>query len=296
MKHAEIYHQFVLSALHQTFAAHPGSGTFRVMSGHLDVLVGVGLALVVLMIGAWLASLAFGNTGIVDVVWGAGFVVVVLTARIIGDGHDARADLLTAIITLWGLRLSAHLWWRNRGGGEDFRHQLRRRRAGDNFPIKSLATVFLLQGVIMWTVSLPVQLAVTPTGPELGLTAIVGVAVWGVGLFFEAVGDAQLARFRSDPANQGVVMDRGLWRFTRHPNYFGDFCVWWGIWLVAAETTDAWFGIVGPLLMTFMLMRVSGVPVLERNLRERLTGYDRYATCTPTFFPRPAPRSPRSAS
>ncbi|GJM37886.1 MAG: hypothetical protein DHS20C19_12530 [Acidimicrobiales bacterium] len=257
------------------------------MSGHVDVIVGSALAIVVAMVATWVVSLILRNASIVDIVWGLGFVVVAWTARVIGDGNDGRSDLLTAMVTIWGLRLALYLLWRNWGEGEDYRYQSMRRRQGDAFPVKSLVTVFGFQGLVMFVVSLPLQLAATPATPDIGVLAIIGVVLWGIGLFFETVGDAQLARFKADSANAGTVMDRGLWRYTRHPNYFGDFCVWWGLFLVATESGDAWFGIIGPAVMTFMLLRVSGVAMLERGLMKRREGYAEYVTRTATFFPRP---------
>jgi steroid 5-alpha reductase family enzyme len=260
------------------------------MSGHLDVIVGVAIGIVVVMVATWVVSLPLRNASIVDIVWGAGFVMVAWVARTIGDGNADRIDLLTAMVTIWGGRLALYLWWRNHGKGEDFRYQSMRRRHGDRFPVRSLVTVFGLQGVVMFVVSLPVQLAATPASPGIGWLAVAGVVLWGVGLFFETVGDAQLARFKADPTNAGTVMDRGLWRYTRHPNYFGDFCVWWGVFLVAAEASDARFGVVGPVLMSFMLLRVSGVAMLERGLVKRREGYADYMARTATFFPRPPKR------
>ena len=265
------------------------------MSGHLDVLGSAAVVVLGIMVCTWVVSLVLRNASIVDIVWGAGFVAVAWTAACVGDGHGGRPDLLVAMVTIWGLRLAGYLFWRNRGHGEDRRYQSMRRKAGDGFAMRSLVTVFLLQGALMWIVSLPVQLAMTPDGPDIGPLAIVGVVLWGIGFFFETVGDAQLARFKADPANDGQVMDRGLWRYTRHPNYFGDFCVWWGIFLVAAETTDARAGVIGPIVMSIFLMRVSGVPILERSLTRRRPGYADYVARTSTFFPRP-PRNTTSPS
>jgi steroid 5-alpha reductase family enzyme len=261
------------------------------VSGHADVLGSGALAIVAVMVATWLVSLVKRDVSIVDIVWGLGFVVVAWVARAVGDGDRGRRDLLVALATIWGVRLAAHLFWRSRGRDEDRRYQAMRRRQGPSFPVRSLLTVFGLQGVVMWIVALPVMLAATPSGPDLGPLAVIGTAVWGVGFFFETVGDAQLSRFLADPANEGAVMDRGLWRYTRHPNYFGDACVWWGIFLVAAETADARVGVVGPVVMTVMLMRVSGVPLLERGLRRRRPDYDAYVARTSAFLPRPPRRT-----
>ncbi len=258
------------------------------MSSHADVLATAALLVLVIVVATWVASVVLTDASIIDVVWGAGFVAIAVVSALTGDGDGDRSILLVAMVGVWGLRLAGYLWWRNHGRGEDPRYQAMRRRAGDNFAAKSLITVFGLQGLLMWIVSLPVQLAMTPVSPRgLGPLAFLGVALWGVGFFFEVVGDAQLARFRADPASADRVMDRGLWRYTRHPNYFGDLCVWWGVFLVAAETTDSRYGVVGPIVMSILLMQVSGVPLLERSIRRRRPGYEEYAARTSRFFPRP---------
>ena len=258
------------------------------MSGHVDVLATSALVILVIVVTTWIVSLILTDASIIDIVWGAGFVAVAVVSDFVGDGDGQRSTLLVVLVAIWGIRLSAYLWWRNHGAGEDPRYQAMRRRAGDAFAARSLVTVFLLQGVLMWIVSLPVQLAMTPTEPQgVGPLALVGVVVWGIGLFFEVVGDAQLARFRAAPDSAGQVMDKGLWRYTRHPNYFGDFCVWWGIFLVAAETTDARYGVIGPIVMSILLLRVSGVTLLERSISRRRPGYEEYIARTSSFFPRP---------
>ena len=189
--------------------------------------------------------------------------------------------------SVWGVRLAGYLAWRNHGKGEDFRYRAMRKHWGARFPLVSLVTVFVLQGVLMWVVSLGVQLSQTATEPSVGALAAVGVAVWAVGLFFEAVGDAQLARFKADPANKGAVMDRGLWRYTRHPNYFGDFCVWWGFGLISLAAPWGWLALLGPVLMSVLLLRVSGVAMLEKTIGSRRPGYAEYVRRTSAFFPRP---------
>lgn len=254
------------------------------------MLVAAG-TIAVLMLTTWLVSLPLRNAAIVDLVWGLGFVLVAWAVRLTVDGDPARQWLLVGMVTVWGLRLSGYLTWRNHGQGEDFRYQAMRRHWGHRFWWVSLGTVFVLQGVLMWSVSIGVQLGQVPATPGLGVLAGLGVVVWAVGLTFEAVGDAQLARFKADPASRGRVMDRGLWRYTRHPNYFGDACVWWGIALVAAETgTGAW-GIIGAVVMTVLLRRVSGVTLLEKSLVKRRAGYDEYVARTSPFIPRPPKRT-----
>jgi steroid 5-alpha reductase family enzyme len=251
------------------------------------------IVIAVLMVGTWVVSLALKNASIVDIVWGLGFVLVAWAVRLrVDDGLAARQNLLVAMTTLWGLRLGGYLFWRNHGKGEDYRYRAMRKHWGPRFPLISLGTVFGLQGVLMFTVSLPVQLGQTRTEPDLGVLAFIGIAVWVIGIFFEWVGDAQLARFKGDTANQGKVMNRGLWKYTRHPNYFGDACVWWGIALVAAETTVGRWGLIGAVVMTILLRRVSGVVLLEKSLSKRKEGYADYVARTSPFFPRP----PKSAN
>jgi steroid 5-alpha reductase family enzyme len=180
---------------------------------------------------------------------------------------------------------------RNLGKGEDSRYAEMRRRHGERWPLRSLVVVFWLQGALMWVVSLPVQVGMSDATPAgLGALDWIGTALWGVGFAFESVGDLQLARFKDDPANRGRVMDRGLWRCTRHPNYLGDFCVWWGIWLVALATGSAWWTVAGPALMSVLLIRVSGAALLERSLVRRREGYADYVARTSAFFPWPPRR------
>ena len=256
-----------------------------------SVMLASAAAIAVLMIATWLVSLALRDASIVDIVWGLGFVLVAWVSFAVADGSSARRWLIVVLTTLWGLRLAAYLAWRNIGNGEDYRYEALRRRYGARFPIVSLYLVFGLQGLLMWIVSLPLQAAQVPDTPS-GLVALdlIGIALWCVGMFFETVGDLQLARFKTDPASSGKVMDRGLWQYTRHPNYFGDFCVWWGLYAVALATGDAWWSIAGPLVMSILLLRVSGVTLLERQMAKRRPGYDDYVRRTSAFFPRPPRR------
>lgn len=248
------------------------------------------IVIAALMVATWLLSLVLRNASIVDVLWGLGFVAVAWATRLTSDGNAARGWLLVAMVSVWGLRLATYLFLRNHGKGEDYRYRAMRRHWGSRFPIVSLVTVFGLQGVLMWVVSLGVQLAQPEASPGVGVLAGIGVALWAVGVGFESIGDAQLARFKKDPTNEGKVMDRGLWRYTRHPNYFGDACVWWGIALVAAETGPGRWGLLGAAVMNVLLVRVSGVALLERSLSKRKPGYEDYVRRTSAFIPRPPRR------
>jgi steroid 5-alpha reductase family enzyme len=234
----------------------------------------------------WLVSLLAKDASIVDPFWGASFVLVSWTAYVVADDPGSRQLLVALLVTVWGLRLTTYLSIRNLGKGEDYRYQAMRRRWGSRFPLISLGTVFVLQAVLMWVVSLPAQVTMADGG-DPGWVAWIGVALWALGLFFETVGDWQLSRFKADPSSKGEVMDGGLWRYTRHPNYFGDFCVWWGIFLVAVTGSSMLWTIVGPILMSVLLLRVSGVAMLEKTISSRRPGYEEYVRRTSAFFPRP---------
>jgi steroid 5-alpha reductase family enzyme len=253
------------------------------------VLAAAAAAIIVLVVGTWFVSVRIADASIIDPMWPLLFVAAASVAFAAGDGTAARRGLLLGLTAVWGLRLSAHLFRRHHGAGEDFRYVLMRRKQGDAFARWSLTHVFLLQGVLAWIVALPLTTS-AGSDRDLGPVAVVGVVIWVVGFAFESVGDAQLTRFKADPANAGRVLDTGLWRYTRHPNYFGDACVWWGIALVAAETGIGAIGIVGAVVMNVLLRRVSGVPMLERGMAKRRPGYDEYVARTSPFFPRPPAR------
>jgi steroid 5-alpha reductase family enzyme len=233
----------------------------------------------------WLLSLKLKDASIVDIFWGLGFVLIAATSYRLADGFADRKLLLTALVAVWGGRLAGYLGRRNIGKGEDYRYQAMRRRHGDRFPLVSLFLVFGLQGVLMWIISLPLQAAQMAPQPDR-LTPLdwLGVLLWGVGFLFETIGDWQLSRFKADPANRGKVMDRGLWAYTRHPNYFGDAVLWWGYFLIAAAA-GAWWTIVSPVVMTLLLMNVSGVALLEKTLVKTKPEYQDYVRRTSAFVP-----------
>ncbi len=241
-----------------------------------------------LMTCVWIVSLRIRDVSIVDIVWGAAGAMLAITTFFMTDGDPARKLLVVGMTVLWGGRLSLHIGVRSRGKGEDFRYAAMRARAPLTFPRRSLVTVFLLQALLIWAISLPAQIAqFSPTPRGLTLLDFLGLGVWSVGWLMEAVADAQLRVFLSDASNKGKVMNQGLWRYSRHPNYFGDSLIWWGIFLVAAATPLGWLTLFGPLLMTYFLMRVSGVPMLEEALAERREGYREYMEETSPFVPWP---------
>jgi steroid 5-alpha reductase family enzyme len=252
----------------------------------LSALVhGLAVAVTVFLL-LWAISLPAKDVSIVDLFWGAGFVLLAFTYANVSGPMTRRGILVLALVGLWGLRLSVHLVLRNRGKGEDFRYRAMRERHGRQFWWVSLFTVFLLQATIMWIVSIPLYYAQRGFGSvPLGWTDLAGLVVFTVGFLFEAVGDAQLTRFKRDPANRTKVLDSGLWRYTRHPNYFGDALVWWGFYLIALGVPGGWWTLVSPALMTFLLMRVSGVTLLERTLETTKPDYRHYTDKTSAFFP-----------
>jgi steroid 5-alpha reductase family enzyme len=243
------------------------------------------ICLLLMGVLVWLVSVARRNVAIVDSLWSLMFVVAAVVYAICADSLAPRALLLLTLVTLWAVRLCVYITWRNWGHGEDRRYQAIRARNSPNFALKSLYLVFALQAVLAWIISLPLLGGIMGSTP-LGPLDAAGAVLWLLGMVFEAGGDWQLARFKADLENRGRVMDRGLWRFTRHPNYFGDFCVWWGFYLLAAGA-GAWWSLPGPLLMSLLLMRVSGVTLLEKDIGERRPQYADYIRRTNAFFPGP---------
>ena len=249
------------------------------------LLVNFGL-IMTCMIALWLVSIPVGDVSFVDSFWAIGFLVLGLsTYAMVGSGAD-RQHMILLITTIWSLRLGLHLFLRWRREGPDGRYVALLSKALGNKHLHSLKSVFLTQGPMLWIVALPIQLGqVEPEQSALGLLAYLGIAIALVGILFETIGDWQLTAFRADPANAEKVMDRGLWRYTRHPNYFGDACVFWGLFLIAAETSLGRWSIVGPILLTWTLVKWSGAALLERRLKRSRPGYDDYLRRTSGFIP-----------
>ena len=247
----------------------------------------IDFAVVVLFMTAlWIYSVRLTNVSIVDSFWGAGFVLQTwVYFALTPDGFSLRKFILCILVTIWGLRLSLHIYRRNHGKPEDFRYQEFRRRYGAKYWWFSFFQVFLLQGVLMFIIGAPLLLAqISPTPNTLTLLDVIGVVVWIVGFYFESVGDAQLARFKSNPGNKGKLLNTGLWAYTRHPNYFGDAAQWWGYYLIALGA-GGWWTIFSPILMTLMLVKVSGVGLLEKTLAKTKPGYQEYMQTTSAFVP-----------
>jgi steroid 5-alpha reductase family enzyme len=260
-------------------------------SQFLSGLVLSALVVLAVVLAAWVVGRALGRYNVIDVGWGLGFVAVAVVSFVwsIDNGDHAQRLLVLALVTIWGVRLSAYIAWRSRGHGEDARYAAMLERATGSVPLHALRRIFLPQAAAMWFISLPVQVAMYERDP-LALLLVIGAAVWLLGFGFESIGDRQLARFKADPANRREVMDRGLWRYTRHPNYFGDACVWAGIFLVACAQWQGALTILSPVLMTWTLVAKTGKPLLERDIGQRRPGYADYVARTSGFVPLPPRR------
>jgi steroid 5-alpha reductase family enzyme len=242
-------------------------------------------AIMLMMTILWLISIKIKNVSIVDLFWGFGFVVAAAVYFIFTEGIETRKILLMTMVAIWGLRLSIYLAWRNLGKGEDFRYQKFRKDFGeDRYWWYSFFSVFLLQGVLMWFISVPLLGAQFYTGNSLGILDFIGVSIWLIGFTFETGGDIQLARFKANPANKGKVLDTGFWHYTRHPNYFGDAAVWFGYALICVSAGSYW-PVTGSVLMTALIIKVSGVALLEKTLNTSKPGYQEYVRKTSAFIP-----------
>lgn len=238
----------------------------------------------------WLGSLVLRDVSIVDRFWGGGFVLVAFAALSYNRSIDTHDVLLLCLVSIWGLRLSAYLTWRNWGGGEDYRYIAIRKKFGPGFAWSSLIIIFGFQGFLTWFISLPIQASFASGAKAIHWVDVLGSLLWAVGFAFEAVGDWQLARFKRGSSSGNQVLDTGLWRYTRHPNYFGDALIWWGIFLVALPSWPYLLLAVCPFTMTFLLVRVSGVTLLEQKLRHSRPGYEAYVARTSAFVPLPPKR------
>ena len=234
----------------------------------------------------WAFSLRLRDTSIVDIFWGPFFLLqAVIYAALRPSGFDERQLLVLGLVAVWSIRLASHIASRHAGKGEDARYARWRDEHGRRWPLRSLFQVFVLQGVLAWIIGMPLLVAMSSQAGWSPLAGI-GVAIWTFGFVFESVGDYQLTGFMRDPANRGRTMRSGLWRYTRHPNYFGDAAQWWAFWLIATSA-GGWWTVFAPLAMTILLVRVSGVGLLERTIADRREGYAEYMRTTSAFIPLP---------
>jgi len=252
---------------------------------HLALTLVVAFAMMTLL---YLPSLKLRDVSIIDILWAPGFAIVALACAFATPAMDLRAQIVLVLVTVWAIRLGSHVFarWR-RLGHEDYRYAELRRKAGPNFPAKSLVTIFWLQALLLWIISWPVQAVFNGASMPLGFWDSVGIALAVFGIVFEAVADRQLTAFRADPANTGKVLNTGVWAWSRHPNYFGDFSLWWGFYLLALGAGGPWWTILGPIVMSALLIHYSGMGLMEDTIAQRRPLYADYIAKTSAFFPWP---------
>lgn len=242
-----------------------------------------GFAMLMFALYGWIVSYIKNDVSIVDSLWSLMILLAGVVFLLLVDQQSNRSLLIFSLLTLWAIRLSAHITWNHYGKEEDYRYQRIRANNQPHFAFKSIYIVFGLQAFLGWLVALPILAAIDSQTP-LNWLDYAGISLWVFGMFFETVGDWQLARFKSNPASRGQVLNQGLWRYTRHPNYFGECCIWWGFFLLALAA-GGWWSILSPLLMTILLLKVSGVAMLEQDISERRPAYNQYMKETNAFIP-----------
>lgn len=233
-------------------------------------------------------SLIKKRNDVADVAWGLGFVLLAWTSFFLARAWGTRSLVVNILVSVWGLRLAWHIHARHRGKPEDYRYLAWRQQWGKWFYPRSYLQVYLLQGALLFIIALPVLMINRSAGGRLGFVGEIGVCIWLFGFLFESVGDAELARFVKVPRNRGKIIQNGLWRYTRHPNYFGEIVQWWGIWIVALSVKSGWIGIIGPLTITFLILKVSGIPMLEKKMAKNpaFADYKRRTSVLLPWFPR----------
>jgi len=241
-------------------------------------------AVLIYMLLWFIVSLVLKRNDVADVAWGGGFIVAAAAVLVSSGAATERAVLVIALVVIWGLRLALHIGIRNRGKGEDARYRKWREEWGTYATLRSFFQIFILQGILMLVISLPVVRAITAPASPLAFLDLLGAAVWLMGFLFEAIADLQLLRFKKDPAHRGRVIMTGLWRYSRHPNYFGEVTLWWGIYLIALALPNGWMTIIGPITITILILGVSGIPMLEKKY-EGNTEFEEYKRRTSALFP-----------
>jgi len=250
-------------------------------------LLTVNLAAVILMmVIGWLVSLKKDNVTVVDSFWGMGFVLIAWLTYAIAGGNTLRGLLLAILTTAWGIRLTVYLSWRNWGEGEDPRYASWRAAHGKKFRMVSLYKVFLAQALFMWVIAFSLQVGILAQLPNrLGWLDAAGTAVWALGFIFETIGDFQLAQFKANAHNRGSVMDKGLWAYTRHPNYFGEALIWWGIYLIVLSIPGSWWTAISPVVLTLVLLKMTGITLTEKTILKKRPQYQEYIDRTSAFVP-----------
>ncbi len=243
-------------------------------------------AVLTLMVIGWLISLVYRNVTIADSLWGLGFVLIAWITFFLGDGFYLRKLLIALLVSFWGIRLSLYLTLRNWGQGEDHRYGSWREKSGDRFWLVSLFKVFILQAIFLWVIALAPQWGQLSDLPaKLSILDYLGFTLWLTGFLFESISDQQLYRFKMNPSKKGQVMDTGLWAYSRHPNYFGECIIWWGLFLITLATPRSGWTIVSPIIITLVLLKMTGVPMMEKTIVKTRPGYADYIKRTSSFFP-----------
>ncbi len=243
-----------------------------------------------MMTALWPLSRALHDVSIIDILWAPAFAVVALLCAVLGPVRETRGWIVLGLVSVWAIRLGSHIYRRwKRLGHEDYRYAEIRRKHGQNFPLTSLFWIFWLQAALFWVISWPLQTVFSVAAPLSWIDGL-GIAMVVVGIVIEAVADIQLTRFRAAPANQGTVLDHGIWSWSRHPNYFGDFLMWWGFFVIAIGGGAAWWIVVGPIVMSALLIHYSGAGLLEDTIGQRRPGYADYVRRTSLFVPWPPRR------
>ena len=216
----------------------------------------------------FIVSLFKKRNDVADIAWGLGFVLITWTSFFISENYNIRNLLVNILVSIWGFRLAWHIYKRNKGKVEDYRYLAWRKEWKDWFYVRSYLQIYLLQGAFLFLIILPVLIINKNTGLALNVIDGFGILIWIIGFLFESLGDAQLSNFIRNPINKGRIMQSGLWRYSRHPNYFGEVIQWWGLWLIAINTPGGWLGVIGPLTITILILKVSGIPMLEKKMAE----------------------------
>jgi steroid 5-alpha reductase family enzyme len=245
------------------------------------------IVIVIYMVIWFFFSQLLNRNDIADIAWGPGFVVTAISAMILSNGTTQRGFLVLSLVILWAVRLAIHVFLRNRGKSEDARYKKWRQDWGKQVVIRSFFQIFILQGLLIIIISLPVTFIITSKQNLLGIFDFLGICIWLTGFFFEAVGDYQLMKYKKIPENKGKIITQGLWRYTRHPNYFGEVVLWWGIYIIALSVSLGWTAILGPVTITFLILKVSGIPLLEEKYKDN-PEFQTYKRRTSAFFPLPS--------
>ncbi len=232
----------------------------------------------------FVVSLVKKRNDVADVAWGMGFVLMAWVSFFLGKSQGSSGLLACLLVSIWGFRLAWHIYARNKDKAEDYRYAKWREEWGKWFYLRSYLQVYLLQGFLLFLIVLPILLINESAAGELGFLYFLGLVVWILGFVFESVGDSQLAKFIKEPKNKGKLMQSGLWRYTRHPNYFGEVIQWWGIWLVSIPVVNIFISIIGPLTITFLILKISGIPLLEKKMEEN-SEFAEYKRRTNKFIP-----------